>query len=86
MDSIQKYELARDEAKTIRLPLTAVTVRVAVQNGHLCMWVREPRDALARKPRVFVALPTSEAFSRAYAHVGTCEDSGQRIWHVLEVL
>ncbi|AZI45304.1 hypothetical protein EHF33_20560 (plasmid) [Deinococcus psychrotolerans] len=85
MDTTRKYELIRNEAKTLRLSLGAVTVKVAVQDGRLCMWMREPPDELAPKPRIFVALPSWESFSRGYAHVGTCKDAGH-FWHVLEVL
>jgi len=85
METVQKYELARDEARTIRLSLGAVIIRVAVQDGQLCLWVREPVEALARKPRVFVALPTWQSLSQTYVHIATCDD-GARIWHVLEVL
>lgn len=85
MDTPQKYKLARNEAATIRLSLGAVITCVTVQSGHLWMWVCEPVDALARKPRVFVALPTWQSLSQPYVHIGTCDD-GAHVWHVLEVL
>jgi len=84
MDAIQKYELVRGAAKTIRLALTAVPVCVAVQGDHLYMWVREPADALTCKPRVFITMPTNETFAREYAYIGTCSDD-KHPWHVLEI-
>jgi len=85
LDTIEMYRLVRSEAKTIRLSLEAVIIRVGVQKNYLCMWVREPVDALARKPRVFVTVPTWQSFSQPYIHIGTCNDSAHA-WHVLEVL
>ncbi|GAA4002027.1 hypothetical protein GCM10022631_10800 [Deinococcus rubellus] len=84
MNTIQKYELTRGAPKTICLALMAVPVRVAVQNSHLCMWVREPADALTRKPRVFITVPTGETFAREYTYIGICEDD-KHPWHVLEI-
>jgi len=85
LDTIQAYRLVRAEAKTIRLSLRAVITHVGIQENHLCIWVREPVDALARKPRVFVTVPTWQSLSQPYIHIGTCND-GAHAWHILEVL
>jgi hypothetical protein len=83
-DVIYKYPLNLHERNTLLLP-PAVPVHFEVQDGQLCLWVRQMTNpALVQAQRTFLIVGTGHPFPQRYLYLGTCQQ-GPFVWHLLEV-
>ena len=83
-DVIYKYALNLHERNTLLLS-PAVPVHFGVQDGQLCLWVRQMTDpALTCSQRTFLIVGTGEFFPQRYLYIGTCQQP-PFVWHLVEV-
>ena len=59
--------------QTVDLPVGAVVVNVATQNGVPCMWV-EVEPAAPSEKRTFAGYGTGHSIEPGYVYVGTAHD------------
>lgn len=88
-NTVWKYQLTKED-QVISLPVGAVVLSVAVQNGTTCMWVKlDPEEP--KVSRRFVELGTGGVFPEdiipnSEYFIGTCHHHhGQIVTHVFEV-
>ena len=86
MGTIWKFKLSITDVQNIDLPMGAMPLAVAEQNGELCMWVDIPDTTVATRHRTFFVVGTGNPKPAAAAqHIGTVVmDPFALVWHVFE--
>ena len=84
-DIIYKYELSLG-LTSLRFPLDAEVLSAQMQDGKLCIWVKQPEPVIATRvlqQRTFLVVGTGRSLKGIFTHIDTVQD-GSFVWHVFE--